>query len=145
VGSHLQALEITNAITRVRPFHGGGRNELVKSPKIYGFDTGFVSSARGWDPLRPEDLGTLWEHFVLEHLQAHFLGLTPPEAILLGRDAPGVMNDPIGASSDPRRGVGEEAPCRRHLGRRERPAAAMGELRSRRRQALRELGSRLEW
>ena len=72
VESHLQALEITNAITRVRPFHGGGRNELVKSPKIYAFDTGFVSFARGWDPLRPEDLGTLWEHFVLEHLQARF-------------------------------------------------------------------------
>ena len=32
---------------------------------------GFVSFARGWDPLRPEDLGVLWEHLVLEHLQAH--------------------------------------------------------------------------
>ena len=28
--------------------------------------------ARGWDPLRPEDLGLLWEHVVLEHLQARF-------------------------------------------------------------------------
>ena len=31
----------------------------------------FVSFARGWDPLRPEDHGVLWEHVVLEHLQAH--------------------------------------------------------------------------
>ena len=72
VESHLQALEITHAMTLVRPFHSGGQHELVKQPKIYGFDTGFVSFARGWDPLRPDDLGILWEHLVLEHLQAHF-------------------------------------------------------------------------
>jgi len=71
VESHLQALEITHAITLVRPFHGSGQKELVKMPKVYGFDTGFVSFARGWDPLRPEDCGLLWEHVVLEHLQAH--------------------------------------------------------------------------
>ncbi|MBI4522300.1 MAG: ATP-binding protein [Deltaproteobacteria bacterium] len=72
VESHLQALEITHAITLVRPFHRGGQKELVRLPKIYGFDTGFVSFAHGWDPLRSEDYGVLWEHVVLEHLQAHF-------------------------------------------------------------------------
>lgn len=66
------ALEITHAVTLVRPFHGGGQHELVKQPKVYAFDTGFVSFARGWDPLRQDDLGVLWEHLVLEHLQAHF-------------------------------------------------------------------------
>ncbi len=71
VESHLRALEITHAATLVRPFHGGGQNELVKQPKVYAFDTGFVSFARGWEPLRAEDLGLLWEHLVLEHLQAH--------------------------------------------------------------------------
>jgi predicted AAA+ superfamily ATPase len=72
VESHLRALEITHAATLVRPFHGGGQHELVKQPKVYAFDTGFVSFARGWDPLRSEDFGILWEHLVLEHLQAHF-------------------------------------------------------------------------
>jgi len=72
VESHLRALEITSALTLVRPFHGGGRNELVKMPKCYAFDTGFVSFVRGWDPLRAEDFGALWEHLVLEHLQALF-------------------------------------------------------------------------
>ena len=72
VESHLRALEITTAVTLVRPFHGGGQNELVKMAKVYAFDTGFVSFARGWDPLRAEDFGVLWEHVVLEHLQAHF-------------------------------------------------------------------------
>ncbi len=71
VESHVSALEITHAVTLVRPFHGGGQNELVKQPKVYAFDTGFVSFARGWDPLRQEDFGLLWEHLVLEHLQAH--------------------------------------------------------------------------
>lgn len=72
VESHVSALEITHAVTLVRPFHGGGQNELVKQPKVYAFDTGFVSFARGWDPLRQADMGILWEHLVLEHLQAHF-------------------------------------------------------------------------
>jgi hypothetical protein len=70
VESHLRALEITNAATLVRPFHGNGRKEVAKMPKIYGFDTGFVSFVRGWDPLRNDDCGLLWEHVVLEHLQA---------------------------------------------------------------------------
>jgi predicted AAA+ superfamily ATPase len=72
VESHLRALEITHAIALLRSFHGGGQNELIKQHKVYAFDTGFVSFARGWDPLRPDDLGILWEHLVLEHLQAHF-------------------------------------------------------------------------
>jgi len=72
VESHLRALETTHAASVVRPFHGGGQNELAKQPKVYGFDTGMVSFARGWDPLRPDDFGVLWEHLVLEHLQAHF-------------------------------------------------------------------------
>lgn len=71
IESHLNALEITHAVTVLRPFHGGGQKELVKMPKVYGFDTGFVSFCRGWDPLRPSDNGPLWEHMVLEFLQAH--------------------------------------------------------------------------
>ena len=85
VESHLRALEVTNAITLVRPFHGGGQNELVKMPKIYAFDTGFVSFVRGWDPLRPEDYGLLWEHLVLDHLRAHF----PEQPVRYWRDKAG--------------------------------------------------------
>ena len=85
VESHLRALETTHAITLVRPFHGGGLSELVKQPKVYGFDTGFVSYARGWDPLRQDDLGILWEHVVLEQLQAHF----PEHRVQYWRDRAG--------------------------------------------------------
>ena len=70
IESHLRALEITQAATVLRPFFGGGQKELVKMPKVYAFDTGFVSFSRGWDPLRPEDQGLLWEHMVLEFILA---------------------------------------------------------------------------
>jgi len=85
VESHLRALEITHAVTLVRPFHGGGQSEIVKMPKVYAFDTGFVSFVRGWDPLRNDDLGALWEHLVLEHLQALF----PDTPIRYWRDKSG--------------------------------------------------------
>ncbi|MDA1306287.1 MAG: DUF4143 domain-containing protein, partial [Acidobacteria bacterium] len=74
VESHLRALEVTNAITIVRPFHRGNTGELVKMPKVYAFDTGFVSFVRGWDTLRHDDLGGLWEHLVLEFMQARLPG-----------------------------------------------------------------------
>lgn len=85
ISTHLRAMEITHAFTVLRPFHGGGRRELVKMPKIYGFDTGFVSFFKGWDPLRAEDYGILWEHLVLEWLQAR----CPDFSISHWRDASG--------------------------------------------------------
>lgn len=85
IESHLNALEITHAVTVLRPYHSGGQKELVKMPKIYAFDTGFVSFCRGWDPLRPSDNGPLWEHVVLEFLQAHH----PNQRIHYWRDTAG--------------------------------------------------------
>lgn len=85
VESHLRALEITKALTLVRPFHGGGTAEIVRQPKAYAFDTGFVSFARGWDPLRPADRGVLWEHLAVEAFQAAW----PDEPVTYWRDKSG--------------------------------------------------------
>jgi predicted AAA+ superfamily ATPase len=74
VKAHLEALAVTCAIVPVPPFHGGGRRELVRRPKIYGFDTGFVAFVRGWTELRLEDRGPLWEHLVLDVLRAGVAG-----------------------------------------------------------------------
>lgn len=93
--SHLQVLEITHAATIVRPFFGGGRKEIVRQPKVYGFDTGFVSFVRGWDTLRTDDMGVLWEHLVLEHLQSRFPD-SPPR---YWRDAAGHEVDFVRPSS----------------------------------------------
>ena len=66
--TYLDALELTHVAAFVRPYSGGGKRELVRQPKVYGFDTGFVAFARGWTDLRPEDCGLLWEHLVLDRL-----------------------------------------------------------------------------
>jgi predicted AAA+ superfamily ATPase len=66
--SWIEAMRITHVIHLLRPFHGNGDAELVKQPKIYGFDTGFVAHENGWSELRSEERGLLWENVVLEHL-----------------------------------------------------------------------------
>ena len=42
----------------------------MAAPKVYGFDTGFVCLFKGWDRLRDEDRGLLWEHRVLNEYLA---------------------------------------------------------------------------
>lgn len=68
--SWLDVFEITHTIHVIRPYAKGGRREIVGQPKVYGFDTGMVCHARGWDRLRAEDCGLLWEHLVLDTLIA---------------------------------------------------------------------------
>jgi predicted AAA+ superfamily ATPase len=69
VKAYLEALSIACALYPLPPFHGGGRREIVRRPKIYGFDTGFVTYIRGWRDIRSEDRGLLWEHLVLDVLR----------------------------------------------------------------------------
>ncbi len=66
--SYLEVLQVTHVVRLLRPFHCGGRREIVQQPKAYGFDTGFICHARGWGDLRTEDCGLLWEHLVLDTL-----------------------------------------------------------------------------
>jgi uncharacterized protein len=68
VMSWIDVLQVTHVVQILRPYAAGGRREIVAQPKLYGFDTGFVCFARGWDRLRQDDLGALWEHVVLETL-----------------------------------------------------------------------------
>lgn len=70
VKAHIEAMAVAHAVFLLRPFHGGGRREIVHRPKIYAFDTGFVTFTRGWDSIRDEDRGLLWEHLVLDTLRA---------------------------------------------------------------------------
>lgn len=70
VANWLEVYQITHVAHLVRPFSAGGRREIVAQPKVFGFDTGLVCHARGWDHLRAEDCGLLWEHLVLDTLIA---------------------------------------------------------------------------
>ncbi|MBW8887892.1 MAG: ATP-binding protein, partial [Fibrobacteres bacterium] len=68
VMTYLEVFELTHVMRVLRPYHGGGKQEIVRQPKVYGFDTGFVRHVRGWGELRDADCGMLWEHVILDIL-----------------------------------------------------------------------------
>jgi len=70
ITNYLRVLEATFVVHVIRPFSTHRVTEIVSAPKVFAFDTGFVCYHRGWHILRREDLGHLWEHFVLNELQA---------------------------------------------------------------------------
>jgi predicted AAA+ superfamily ATPase len=72
IANYLDVLQITGVATVVRPFSTRRTTEIVSAPKVYGFDTGFVRWAAGWREPRAEDLGALWEHYVINEIQARF-------------------------------------------------------------------------
>ena len=71
ISNYLSILEATFVVHIIRPFSTHRATEIVAAPKVYGFDTGFVCYYRGWTQLRQEDLGSLWEHFVLNEIMAY--------------------------------------------------------------------------
>lgn len=72
ISNYLKVLDATVVVRVIRPFSTYRPTEIVSAPKVYAFDTGFVSYFKGWDRLRKEDMGLLWEHFVLNEISAHF-------------------------------------------------------------------------
>jgi hypothetical protein len=70
ISNYLSALEATFVVHVVRPFSSHRPTEIVSAPKVYGFDTGFVCHHKGWDRLRQDDMGILWEHFVLNEIHS---------------------------------------------------------------------------
>jgi len=68
--NYLGVLEATYVAHVVRPFSARRATEIVAAPKVYGFDSGFVCQFRGIDKLRRDDIGFLWEHYVLNELHA---------------------------------------------------------------------------
>jgi len=70
VTNWLEVYQITHVARVVRPFSAVGFFMIRRPPRVFGFDTGLVCHARGWDHLRAEDCGLLWEHLVLDALIA---------------------------------------------------------------------------
>jgi predicted AAA+ superfamily ATPase len=79
---YLEICETTLTVRLVRPYHAGKAREWTHQPKAYAFDTGFICHARGWESLRAEDCGPLWEHLVLDTL----LSVEDPAKVLFWRD-----------------------------------------------------------
>lgn len=69
INNYLSVLEATFVVHIIRPFNTHLPSEIISSPKVYGFDTGLICYAKGWHELRPDDVGLLWEHCVLNELQ----------------------------------------------------------------------------
>ncbi len=78
--NYLAILEATHLVLVVRPYHGGAAKEIVATPCVYAFDTGFVAWAQGLHEIPAKEKGFFWEHLVLNEL----------EAILQG--SPGIMH-----------------------------------------------------
>ena len=70
ITNYIAVLEATFIAHVVRPFSSRRSTEIISVPKVYAFDTGFVCHYRGWDTIRSDDLGVLWEHFVLNEFHA---------------------------------------------------------------------------
>lgn len=70
IANYLSVLEATYVAHVVRPFSGHRPTEIVAAPKVYGFDTGFICFYKGWKDLRRDDLGYLWEHYVLNEMHS---------------------------------------------------------------------------
>jgi predicted AAA+ superfamily ATPase len=70
VVKYLEVLELTKALTILKPFSGNPLKEIVAQPKVYGFDTGFVCFAKRDSQLGATEKGYLLENLVLESMQA---------------------------------------------------------------------------
>ena len=85
IAGYLRILEDTLVVHVVRPYSTRRATEIVAAPKVYGFDTGFVCLFKGWDRLRDEDRGALWEHYVLNE----YLGRLQKRNVRYWRDKHG--------------------------------------------------------
>ena len=71
INNYLKVLEETYVVHIIKPFSSYKPTEIISAPKVFAFDTGFVCYYKGWEKLRNEDLGYLWEHFVLNEIHAN--------------------------------------------------------------------------
>lgn len=73
VKSYVEALQIACVVHLVSPLsRSSSKREILSRPKCYSFDTGFVMHEKGWDTIRSEDRGILWEHLIYDSLLSQF-------------------------------------------------------------------------
>lgn len=72
VMNYLDILETTLLVSVLRPFNNGSATELKSQPKVYGFDTGFITYFQGVSVIDSDIRGSLFENLVLLELQSLF-------------------------------------------------------------------------
>jgi len=70
ITNYLSVMEATYLAHIIRPYNSRKSTEIVSAPKVYAFDTGFVCYHKGVSQLRNDDMGPLWEHYVLNEINA---------------------------------------------------------------------------
>jgi len=85
IANYLAVLEATFVAHIIRPFSSRSASEIIAAPKVFAFDTGFVCCFKGISGLRPDDMGFLWEHLVLNEI----CGRTQSRRIHYWRDKQG--------------------------------------------------------
>lgn len=68
--NYLAVLEATLFVHVVRPFSARRSSEIIATPVVYAFDTGFVAWALGLHEITVKDRGIFWEHLVINELAA---------------------------------------------------------------------------
>lgn len=66
--NYLSVLEATFLVHVIRPYNTRAASEILSTPTVYGFDTGFVAWAQGLHEIPPKERGFFWEHIVLNEL-----------------------------------------------------------------------------
>ncbi len=82
ITNYLNILEDTFVVHVLRPYHASKTTEIIAAPKVYAFDTGLYAYYKGWQQIRQDDRGILWEHLILNELSAYL----PATEILYWRD-----------------------------------------------------------
>jgi len=68
IASYLRVMEETHIAYVLRPFFKNPSKEIISAPKVYFFDTGFITYFNGYQELHAEERGHYWEHIVLNEL-----------------------------------------------------------------------------
>jgi hypothetical protein len=71
IATYLNVMAQTHIAYVLRPFHRNPTREIISAPKVYFFDTGFMTYFKGSDEISAEEKGRYWEHLVLNELLAY--------------------------------------------------------------------------
>lgn len=85
---YINLLETTNIVTRIPAYHGNRKKRVLKTPKLYWFDTGIINYLKGIYAPQPVN-GIMFEHFILNHLMSWASLKSPSASIYYWRTVKG--------------------------------------------------------
>lgn len=68
IATYINVMQQTHVAYVLRPFHKKLSKEIISAPKVYFFDTGFMTYFKDSNTIHQNDIGFYWEHFVLNEI-----------------------------------------------------------------------------